>query len=228
MDGRHNLRPGSDVQSLVPDLGSRDVALTPETEVLCIHRGRDDYEDMYDSRPYRIAPGYFKTTLAAAMHFRARAVVPGSRNPETRRQSSFIVIIGAVDFKGDGSFDVIKPVDKPEEWAAFSDDEVAEYAGAQEALDRGGMQNAIDPSVTIVSTSSAQAGTVPGKASRIRGGGNVSVRPAGGSGKRSGQTVDQQVTDPEVMRPIPADENPVVREARAAAGQAQAEGHKPR
>lgn len=239
----HSLPAGHAVQQLVPNTGTRDVKITPEREVLCIHRGEEPYEDMFDSVPYVIHPGYFMTSYGAALHFRARAVVPGSRNPETKRQTSFLAIIGIVELHGDGSFTVLKAVDKPEEWARFTPEEQLEYQDAPEALDRGGMINPIDREVIVAEVSGVTAGhtpqnsRVPAKPSRIKGGGNVSTakgRGVGGSARRAAGGIDQAVEgeDPgkvaEFMRPIPAEDNPVVREAQQSAREAAAEGHRPR
>jgi hypothetical protein len=71
-----------------------------------------DYTDTFDSRHYIVAPGYFEVELAAATHFKDRAVVPGSRNPETNFQASFIAIIGVVAPTGTG-FTVLKAIDPP-------------------------------------------------------------------------------------------------------------------
>lgn len=215
----HTLHPDVEIQQLVPQRGSRDVQLSPESEVLCINRGTQPLEDMWDSIPFKIPPGYFKTTYAAARHFRDRAVVPGSRNPETHQQTSFIAIIGIVDYV-QGGFKVVKPVDDPSEWESFSAAERAEYEDEPEALDRAGMVNPIDRDVTIVSTSSAVAGR-PTAPSRIKGG---KGRPEG----RISRAPQVEVTDPAVLQPIPPEDNPVVREARAASAQASAEGHKTR
>src|SRR5438067_2354386 len=106
-DTKQHELPDVDVQQLVPQ-GSGEVLLTPDTRVLCIHRGRNrtqdgdlvvrhprrgekalhaarqpgvayegDYTDTFDSRHYIVAPGYFEVELAAATHFKDRAVVPG-------------------------------------------------------------------------------------------------------------------------------------------------------
>lgn len=225
---RYSLRLGADVQQLVPQRGSVDVRLSPESEVLCIHRGTEPIEDMHDSQPFRIMPGYFKTQYAAAVHFKARSIVPGSRNPETSRQASFIAIIGTVDFRADGSFSVTRQVDHPDEWAPFSEDERAEYEGHAEALDRDGMVNAIDPSVEIVSTSSVQSGKLPGKGSRIRGTADGAARPVGGTGRRANARPDIHVSDPAALEPIPAEENSTLQEINADRGAAEAAGHRTR
>lgn len=228
----HTLPPGLEVMHLTPQRGTREVALTPDVEVLCIHRGAEPFEDMFDSVPFLIPPGYFKTTYGAALHFRARAVVPGSRNPETQRQASFIAIIGVVEIHGDGSFTVIKAVDRQEEWAVFSAEEQVEYAGKLEALDREGMVNPIDRDVTLAGVGGLIAGKKPGPASRVKGssGGNVSTsggRAVGGSSKRAPGGVDLTATDPSVMQAIPASENKVLQEAQKASAVAAAEGHRP-
>jgi hypothetical protein len=79
--------------------------------VLCVHRGDEPYEDMFDGRPYKIQPGFFMTQYGAALHFKARAVVPGTRNPETRYEASFIAIVGVVELKPDGTFTRAQGVD---------------------------------------------------------------------------------------------------------------------
>lgn len=215
----HSIAGGSDVQQLVPQ-GSGEIAMTPDREVLCVHRGSEPYEDMFDGKPYVIQPGFFMTQLGAAQHFKARAVVPGTRNPETRYEASFIAIIGAVELRSDGTFKVLKPVDPPAEWTRFTDEERAEYEGKGEALDRESMVNPIDADVTIVPTSRVRAGKgTKEKVSRLKGGEGSS-----GGGRR--RVTQQEATDPALMRPIPPEENEVLREAQAAARQAEREGHK--
>jgi hypothetical protein len=104
--------------------GVDTIVITPDTQVLCLHRGRrqtedgkpvyhanasgnrrtgwreqyfaGDYKDTYDGNHYVVAPGYFTAPYGAAKHFQERAVVPGSRNPETQGQRSFIAIVGVV------------------------------------------------------------------------------------------------------------------------------------
>lgn len=230
---RHTLPGGQAVQQLVPNTGTRQVHLTPERDVLCLHRGDEPYEDMFDGRPYRIEPGFFMTTYGAAQHFRSRSVVPGSRNPETSFQASFIVIIGIVELHANGSFDVLQAVDAPGEWTKFTEAEQAQYHDAVEALDRDAMVSPIDRDVIVAPVAGVSQGQRPGvAASRVRGGGTTSTRP-GGSTKRGTARVAQAVEAPdeaaaaEFMHPIPAEDNPVVREAQAATRDAIAEGHRP-
>lgn len=227
----HTLPAGLAVQQLVPNTGTRQVQLTPDRDVLCVHRGDEDYEDMFDSRPYRIAPGFFMTTYGAAQHFRARSVVPGSRNPETSQQTSFVAIIGIVELHADGTFTVLQAVDHPREWTLFTAEERAEYSGALEGLDRAGMIDPIDRDVVIAPVSGVLQGQTPTQAaSRIRGG-NVNIK-GGKPGARARAGVAQRIEGDEAkaaefLRPIPPEDNPVVREAHADARQAAAEGHKP-
>lgn len=167
MDHKHLLgtdRVG-DIQDLKPE-SSGEVKLTPETKVLCINRGRDVVKDTFDSRHYTIEPGYFTCDYGAALHFKNRAVVPGSRNPETHFQASFIAVIGVVVPTADG-FKVVLPVDHHEQWDPFTDDECREYGHAIEALDRDGMLDAIEDQVEIVPT----PGTGGPKQSRVKSGG---------------------------------------------------------
>lgn len=199
------------VQTLKPST-SAEIKLEADSEVLCIHRGRNltqggllvraesyprrivvdeerqpnveyvgDYVDMWDSKHYVIAPGYFYCKLGAAKHFKDRAVVPGSRNPEERSQASFIAIIGVVSATARG-FDVLKAVDDDEEWAPFSDEEVAQYSIEIEAIDRGAMVDPIDEKVAPLALSGGhrQAGT-----SRVKSGGGTrkqTTRIEGGKG----------------------------------------------
>lgn len=184
MQTQHTLSTArvTSVQELKPQ-SSGAVKLTPETQVLCIHRGRrellhgrpipidprnppagfedgdysglgyvGDVVDMFDSKHFFIKPGYFSVEYGAALHFKARAVVPGSRNPETSYQASFIAIIGAVVPDPVHGFRVTVAVDDPDQWDPFTDEECREYGMAVEALDRGGMLDAIDPSIMLAPT----------------------------------------------------------------------------
>lgn len=215
----HTIAANLGVQELVPQ-GSGQIALTPDREVLCVHRGDEPYEDMFDGRPYKIAPGFFRTQYGAAVHFKERAVVPGTRNPETRYQASFIAIIGVVELRPDSTFTVLKAVDDPAEWTPFTAEERGEYKDAVEALDRDGMVNPIDAEVMIMSTNKVRQGQKP---SRLKGGAGANAAAAVRS---RGRATRVEVTDPSILQPIPAEENEVVREAQRDARQAAAEGHK--
>lgn len=217
----HRLPAGLEIQQLLPQRGTREIELNAEREVLCIHRGTEPYDDMFNSVPFRILPGYFTVAYGAAKHFRDRAVVPGSRNPETHRQTSFLAIIGVVEIHSDGTFTVLRAVDHPDEWARFTVAEQAEYTGAVEALDRAGMVNAIVPAEELVieSVSGRKGGPpAPGKGSRIKGG------SAATPGRRGATALE--ATDPALLQAIPAEHNSVLQEAQQNARLAEAEGHK--
>jgi hypothetical protein len=108
------------VRSLVP-MHEHGLKLTPETVVLCVHRGVEPLVDKYDGRDYEILPGFFEVAYGAALHFKARAVVPGSRNPETGKQESFIGIVG---------------IDRPERCVPFTLEECERFNLIPEAIDR--------------------------------------------------------------------------------------------
>lgn len=163
-----------DIQDLKPE-SSGEVRLTPDTKVLCINRGRDVVKDTFDSRHYTIAPGYFTCDYGAALHFKNRAVVPGSRNPETNFQASFIAIIGVV-VPSDGGWKVALPVDQAEQWDPFTDDECREYGHALEALDRDGMIDPIDADVAIVDTPGTGRAKAPSRV-KSSGAGGGSRKP---------------------------------------------------
>lgn len=159
-----------EVQNLQPD-SSGVIVIGPETSVLCVHRGREIYRDMFDSRTYSIAPGYFTAPYAAALHFKKRAVVPGTRNPETASETSFIAIIGVAVPTREGTMKIVKPVDDAVDWDPFTDDECREYGHAIEALDRSHMLDPIETSVSILPTR-GQANEDAKAKSRLHGGGN--------------------------------------------------------
>lgn len=221
----------ADIQHLAPQ-GQLETPLTPDTIVLCIHRGRrqlvegqpvfhaqaaryanlgrepyyvGDYKDTYDGRHYLIAPGYFRTTYGAALHFQRRAVVPGSRNPETQFQASFIAIIGIAEVHPGGGLEVVRPIDDRAAWDPFTDAECQEYEIAGDALDRGSMVNPIDREVQVRGVNEALGGS---GASRVKGGDGQAVR---------GKGTQVETTDPGILKPIPPEQNRVLQESKAAA-----------
>jgi hypothetical protein len=227
---QHHLA-GIDVQQLAPQ-GSGEILLTPQTRVLCIHRGRNptengalinlsprrrddrlhperrkgvvydgDYADTYDGHHYIIPPGYFEVELGAALHFKDRAVVPGSRNPETNYQASFIAVVGVVAPTPQG-YRVLKPIDDPDQWPPFTDEECQAYEIAFEAIDRGSMVNPIDADVQVVETSGRLHGGADRRPSRVSGG--------GGSGRSSGRGARRpqiEATDETILQPVPEGQN---------------------
>lgn len=162
------------IRNLQPE-SSGEVQLKPDTKVLVVNRGRETLFDTYDSKHYTIPPGFFEIEYGAAVHFKNRGVVPGSRNPETNFQASFFAIVGVYVPKVDGGFLVIRPVDHPHEWDPFTDAECQQYEHALETIDRGAMVDPIE-SVDEVQVKAIRgagnAGVIP--ASRVKGGGGPS------------------------------------------------------
>jgi hypothetical protein len=137
-------------------------------------------------------------------------------DPETNSQASFITIIGIVQMKPDGAFDVLRAVDPPEQWAPFTDEECAEYGMAVEALDRASMIDPIEAKVTIVPTRGAAneaaknrsrvsgaGGKVQGNPRKPRIEGNTEVLNAGRAEPGSGEL--GAAGDNEAIRQIRAD-----------------------
>lgn len=148
---RPTLPPGT---APPPNLASVDLKaqeLTPQTTVVCINRGGLIYCDKYDGRDYEVPPGLFEVAYEVAAHFRARSIVPGSRNPITGGQQTYIAILG---------------IDKPEDCEPFSDADVDAQAAAPEALDRSDMPTE-DRAVRVVPTNVVRARTA-GRGGRAR------------------------------------------------------------
>ena len=147
-DPTSNPRGGT-IRDLVPlhHRGAR--TLTPETEVALLHRGWTPIDDKFDGVDYELLPGRQMIAYGAAMHFRARAVVPGTRNPEIKKQESFLVIM-----------DEAGP-DRREHWRMFTDEERARIEGKVEAIARDELSMASDRDVKLVSTGRIAA-TMPG------------------------------------------------------------------
>lgn len=192
-----------DVQTLKPE-SSGAVQLSAETIVLCVHRGREPIVDMFDSRVYTIAPGYFTAPYGAALHFKHRAVVPGSRNPETGFQASFIAVIGVAHNKPDG-LEIVLQVDDPVQWDPFSDAECREYGHAIEALDRAAMVDPIERSVQLEPTF-GRANEEVKQQSRIRGG-----QGAGGGKSRATRLEGPGVS---ALKPGNTEPNEAIRQTR--------------
>lgn len=230
------LNDAADVQQLVRQ-GIHEVQLTHETPVLCIHRGRrntvggdpvhhesaarhrdgerepyfeGDYKDTYDGNHYIIAPGYFMAPYGAALHFQRRAVVPGSRNPETGFQASFIAIIGVVEGQPGGGFKVLKAVDDQVDWAPFTPEECAQYEVAFEAIDREAMVAPIEKHVELRNVSETLAGGRQGT-SRVKGGG-------GKASAKRGRGPQIEATDDSILTPLAPQDNASVREAQEGRG----------
>lgn len=125
-----------DVPSLTPESAGGN-ELTPETRVLAIHRGRHTFTDKYDGVDYRIAPGKFTAPYGAVAHLQRRAVIPGTRDVEGGTEQSYIGIIG---------------IDDPALCEPLTDEEVAKYGAAVEAIDRSAMSSKTDRTVKTIAT----------------------------------------------------------------------------
>lgn len=188
---------------------SGEIAVTADTTVVCINRGREPLYDTFNSRHYEIPVGLFSVVLGAAKHFQARAVVPGSRNPETGFQASFISILGVVVGNK-----VVHPIDDAVQWAPFTDDECREYGHAVEALDRASMVDPIESDVDIVPTRGQRnADAVAAGKSRLKGGSGSRGRTTSISGPGADLLKPGNTAPNEAMRQIRADT------ARQAGGQ---------
>jgi hypothetical protein len=115
-----DLPAGIKPKPLVPE-HLHGVPLTPDTIVTCIQRGTEPVHDKFDGKDYVIEPGYFSAPYGAARHFQTRAVVPGSRNPETGKQESFIGILS---------------VDRPDRCEPFSEEQCQRFGLKVEAIAR--------------------------------------------------------------------------------------------
>jgi hypothetical protein len=85
-------RPAVDAP-VIRDRAPELAALTADTPVVIINRGNAPVEDRYDGEPWIIPPGHFTVPYGVAMHLRDRSVVPGSRDPISGKQKSFIGIL---------------------------------------------------------------------------------------------------------------------------------------
>lgn len=155
---------GLDIATVRPD-SSGQLNVKPETDVLCLNRGRMPISDKFDSKDHTIPVGYFTIAYGAARHFKARAVVPGSRNPETRFQASFLAILGVPNPDGKGVRRFVG-CDDLDQCTPFTEEECREYGHAVEAIDRAALVDPIDHDVTIRTI----AGNAGAGGSRVKGG----------------------------------------------------------
>ncbi len=94
----------------------------PTERVLCLNRGRRPIEDTFDARHLEMPPGYFYIEYAAAKHFQERNIVPGTKS----------AVVGGAYV----SWISICGVNPPEMCQPFTDEELAEFGEAVEAIDR--------------------------------------------------------------------------------------------
>ena len=123
------------VASLVPE-NADGAELTPATPVLVIHRGGHVIHDKFDGIDYVIKPGYTTMPFGAALHFQARATVPGTRDENNVDQS----YLGIVDY------------DDPWMCTPMSDEALEAVSRSPEALNRAAMMDPADREVKIIRT----------------------------------------------------------------------------
>lgn len=174
-------------------------ALKPETPVIVLHRGGPPVKDKFDGQDWLIpGPGYWTLRYDAAMHLKARAVVPGSRNPATGRQESQLAIVQTS--WGD-------PIDPPARCVPFTDAQVKHWWSHIEAIDRTSMASPIARSVTAINYEDAQR-TLLSQGVNVEG--VVETEAAQGAA---------------IATPVPPEANEALREMRQTFAEAAAEGH---
>lgn len=146
-----HLSPDDLPVNLVPESQEGLKAITPETPVLCMNRSKRELRDTFDSQHYRIPPGptKFWVPYGAALHFKTRLIVRGTRRGPTDFESH-ICILG---------------IDDPAECEMFDAAAEAEIEARPEGLDR----SALDPSrqnAQVLDVGTVRAGVAGQGASR--------------------------------------------------------------
>lgn len=190
------LPAGTKVIDLSP-VNEASQALTPETSVVVINRGRATLVRKFDALDYPLRPhteGLLRMPYGAALHFQRHCTVPGTRDVFSGAEQSFIGILG---------------IDPPEWCEPFTDEQCERFGIAIEAIDRSGE----DEPVQVANVNAATAaGKIPvrGQSNRKR-----PVR-AGKDGNKGSKLAD-------AMAP-PDDLNDAQREAAEAAAELAAGG----
>lgn len=168
------LTPDVVVHQFAPD-HLKGVELTPEAIVVIINRHPSKpYRDKFDGINYTIPGGEVgEITYAAAMHFRERSVVPGSRNPATHKEDHFIAILN---------------IDPVERCQPFTDEQAALFDALPEAIDRSD-----DPTAFHVVSNAEVHASVAGLSENTRPvievtDKTVLVPPVGGEAARASKT----------------------------------------
>lgn len=141
------LPDGVEVASLLIER-MNETSLKPDSPVIVLNRGRKVMEMTFDGNHIPIPVGYFETEYGAALHFKERAVVPGTRNLEVGGFVSWFAIIGSSDGR--------VAVDPPEMCQPFTDEELQAFGESIEAIDRKAMSGP-DRNVVRVGTQAARA-----------------------------------------------------------------------
>lgn len=128
---RPTLPEGMDIINLAPEDSKQNV-LEPTTPVHCLNRGTHELRDKFDGRDYVLPTGViFTLPYGAALHFKTRQIVPGTRDPNGQGDAakSYIAIFG---------------VDRPEDCVPFTAAEQERADNAPEGLDREQMISPAD------------------------------------------------------------------------------------
>lgn len=202
---------GTEIRSLLPQHG-RGETLTPDTIVRAINRGNEPIIDKFDGIDYEIPPGWYEAPYGAVRHFQQRAVVPGSRNPEQKKQQSYIAIPN---------------VDPADRCVPFTEAQCAQFKGIPEAIDRKNRISPDDRDHQIVDLGELAPGLAMGEAfgSGRRPQIDLSQQATPGAAAAA-ETVLQPPAENEALREIAADSAAVegIEASEAAARQSRRRG----
>lgn len=137
---------------LLPEAKQSLAALTPETKVVCMNRGRHELRDTFDGEHYVIPPGPQKFWLSygAALHFKSRLIMNGTRTLDGNGNQPWLCILG---------------IDPPDQCHMLDSQDETAVRQRVEGLDR----SQLDPGrqdVKVVETSAARAGVLGQAAGR--------------------------------------------------------------
>lgn len=127
--GRY-LPPELPRDAVVARLQPTDVpaqALSLDTLVKFINRGHHTLDCQFDGQHYEIPPGWSEVRFAAALHFRDRLIVPG-----TRDANNVLAVQSWIAIPGEGD----PRLDAPATGVMFTDAELLEFGERTEGLDR--------------------------------------------------------------------------------------------
>lgn len=189
---------GIEIKNLAPKHGGGE-PLNAETVVRAINRGDTPIVDKYDGINYVVPPGWFEGAYGMVRHFQNRAVVPGTRNPETRHQRSFIGIPN---------------IDPPERCVPFTEAEMRKFRGMPEAIDRTNRSSEADRDHTIVPLGDVMPGMMGA-------GGPASMRPVIDLSEQATPEAARRAET--VLQPLPPEQNEAVQEALRSTAEAEGE-----
>jgi hypothetical protein len=117
------LPDGVNIIDLTPAT-EKQFQLLPETPVYVVNRGHEVLERKFDGLDYKLHPhtvGHMQMPYGAALHFQKHTTVPGTRDPESGAEQSYLGILG---------------VDPLEMCTPFTPEECARFGIRTEALAR--------------------------------------------------------------------------------------------